>query len=224
MNIKIKNYIDALFSDIELNDKNASLKADLSLKMSDKFDAYIKAGKTENQAFSLVVANLVDVNDLLDDIVIDDQNNDQAKYYLKRNARNIAFGVSLYIIGAAVLIGFGGLGDYFGLGDAYPIVGLLTLLVVAAFATGLIVYTNMSTPHTFKSYSDDSNEEYKYLNPKQGRVLRQIISIYWLIVTFVYFLVTFITKRWDFTWIIWVLAAVFEGVIKTFFEIRYGSD
>lgn len=111
-----------------------------------------------------------------------------------------------------------------GGGDLYPIVGLLIMLVISAIATGIIIYSNMSMPLEYKDYNARINKEFTAIDSKQGRLLKSILSIYWLIVTFIYLAISFITYQWGITWIIWVLAAVFEMIIKTIFEMRYGDE
>lgn len=224
MNTKIKNYLDALFSDIPRSERAVELKEELSVNMSERFEDYLSEGKTENQAFSLVISSLGDLDAMLEEITPSDQFREEAHYYLRRNARNTALGVAMYILGAAALIGFGGLGSYFNLGDVLPIVGLLILLVFAAIATGLIVYSQMSTPLEYKDYNEQAKKEFKNLDSKYSRLLRNLLSIYWILVTFIYLAISFTSGAWGISWIIWILAAVFESIIKTVFEMRYGHD
>ena len=41
--------------------------------MSDRFEDYIKDGKTENQAFSLVVSSLGDIDEMLAGVIPDEE-------------------------------------------------------------------------------------------------------------------------------------------------------
>ena len=148
----------------------------------------------------------------------------QAHYYRKRNARNTAIGVAMYIIGATFLIGLGGLGDFLGNQVFYAMIGLLILLVISAVATGIIVYTNMSTPPEYKSYHDETKKEFENLDSKHGKLLKNILSIYWMIMTFIYLAISFTTMRWDITWIMWILVAVFQSILTTVFEMKYGNQ
>lgn len=42
---------------------------------------------------------------------------------------------------------------------------------------------------------------------------------YWVIVTVIYFVISFMTGRWLYTWLIFLLANVFEGAIRNFLGI-----
>ncbi len=224
MNSKIKNYVDVLFSDIPRSNKARELKEELLSNMSERFEDYIQEGKTENQAYSLVISNLGDIDEMLAEVMPTDEFLSSANYYRKRNARNTAISVAMYIISVVFLIGFAALGDSLGGGDLYPIIGLLIMLVISAIATGIIIYSNMSMPLEYKDYNATINKEFEGMDTKEGRLFKNILSVYWLIVTFIYLAISFITLRWGITWIIWVLAAVIESIIKTIFEMRYGDE
>lgn len=64
--------------------------------MSKRFEDYIEDDKTENQAYSLVISGLEDIDEILADIMPDDEFIEQAHYCRRRNARNIAIGVAMY--------------------------------------------------------------------------------------------------------------------------------
>lgn len=223
MNSKIKNYVDVLFSDIPRSKKANELKEELLSNMSERFEDAIQNGETENQAYSQVISNLGDIDEMLAEVMPSDQFVAEARYYRKRNAKNTAISVAMYIIGAAFLIGLGGFGEYLGNGDIYGITGLLILLLISAIATAIIIYTNMSTPLEYKDYNEETKKEFKDLDSKYSRLLENVLSIYWIIVTFIYLAVSFITWRWDITWIIWILAAILPLILKTVFEMKYGD-
>lgn len=224
MNSKINNYVEVLFSDIPRSKKANELKEELTSNMSDRFEDYIKEGKTENQAYSLVISSLGDIDEMLFDVMPNDEFLQEANFYRMRNAKNTAIGVGMYIIGAAFLIGLGGFGEQLGNEDFYGVIGVLILLVISAIATGIIIYSNMSTPLEFKDYNDETKKELKNLDSKQNRLLNNILSIYWSLITFIYLAISFTTRRWDITWIIWVLAGVFNSILKIIFEMRYGDE
>ena len=73
MNSKIKNYVEVLFSDIPRSKKANELKEELLSNMSERFDDYIGDGKTENQAYSLVISSLGDIDEMLEDVMPNDE-------------------------------------------------------------------------------------------------------------------------------------------------------
>ena len=224
MNHKVKNYVEALFSDIPRSKKSLMLKQELMATMSEQFEKYIQEGQTENQAYSLVISQLGDIDERLADVMPSVEFVQQANFYRKRNAKNIAIGVAMYIVGVAFLIGLGALGMLLGNEDSYGVAGLILLLLISAVATGIIIYTTLSTPIEYKDYDKKTKKEYENLDSKHGRLLENITTTFWIIVAFIYLMVSFITMRWDITWLIFVLAAIVDSIIKTIFEMRYSNE
>ena len=91
---------------------------------------------------------------------------------------------------------------------------------MAAIATGLIVYSHMSTPQEYKDYDEQSERERRIYSGNGGHIRKSIMSIYWSIVTLIYLAISFITMQWGITWIIWVLAGILSGIIEVIFEMR----
>lgn len=224
MNSKIKNYVEVLFSDIPRSKKANELKEELLSNMSERFEDYTQEGKTENQAYSLVISSLGDIDEMLADVIPSDEFLKNANYYRNRNAKTTAISVAMYIIGVVFLIGFGALGEFLGNEDFYGVIGLLIMLLISAAATGLVIYTNMSMPLEYKDYNKGVAKEFKDMDTRHARLLRNILSIYWTIITFIYLVVSFVTMAWGITWVIWILATAFESIIKTVFEMRYGDE
>lgn len=215
MNKKIKNYIDVLFSEVPRSRKAAELKEELMSNMNDRFEDYIREGKTETQAYSLTVANMGEIDDMIKEVMPDADFKKEAQFYRKRNARNTAIGVMLYILGAACVV-TGGLFEQ----ESLQIASVIVLLVLAAIATGLIVYSHMSTPQEYKDYDEQTEQERRIYNSPNGATYKSIMSIYWSVMTIAYLAISFLTGAWHISWIIWPLAGVLSGIVTTIFELR----
>lgn len=50
------------------------------------------------------------------------------------------------------------------------------------------------------------------------RMFRQIMEIYWLLVTIVYFVISFSTMKWYITWIIWLIGAALDRAIRIIWD------
>lgn len=224
MNSKIKNYVDVLFSDIPGTKKARELKEEILSNMSERFEDYISQGKTENQAYSLAVSSMGDIDEMLEEVMPNAEFVKKGEEYRKRNARNTAIGVAMYLIGAAVLIGFGEFGALNGNEDLFGVTGLIILLLISAAATGLIIYTRMSTPPEYCDFEKQTRSVHKISHDADSRMHSLIFSVYWLFITFIYLSISFYTMQWGITWLIWILAGVFSAIIETIFEMRRGDD
>ena len=90
-------------------------------------------------------------------------------------------------------------------------VGVGILLILCAIGVKIIVLTCIR-----KGGMDKLMEEgdYTRLNKKIGKY----DGIYWAIVTAIYLAWSFVSQRWDFTWIVWpvagVLFAAYHEILK----------
>lgn len=215
MNHKIDSYINALFADVPRTKKAQELKDELLSNMRDRYEDYLREGKSEAQAYSLTVASMGDVDAMIADVMPDEDFRREAQYYRSRNARNTAAGVALYILGAALVVS-SGLSDR----ERLQIMSVVGLLILAAIATALIVYSHMSTPVEFREVDEDERWERELLKTPGGHRVKAILSIYWSAITIVYLAVSFLTFAWHITWIIWPLAAILSGIFRIIWELR----
>lgn len=224
MNKKIRDYVEVLFSDIPRSQKANELKEELLSNMTERFDDYISQGKSENQAYSLVISNLGDVDEMLAEVMPDADFVSQARSYRRRNARNTAISVAMYIISPVFVIFFETLGHLSGYFELFESLGLLFFFLFIGGATALLIYSSMSTPPEYKDYNDQSKEIQRLYTGQHGRMSKLILSVYWLLVTLAYLTISFWTSRWDITWIIWVLSGVLHEIVKTILEMRYEDE
>ena len=222
MNNKIKNYIDVLFAEVPRSKKAIELREELASNMNDRFEDCIRQGMSEAQAYSQTVANMGDVDALLAEVMPDAEFRTQAQYYRRRNARSTGIAVALYILGAAIVVASALFEERFG--ESAPIIGVVILLVLAAAATGMLIYSHMSTPQEFKDYDEMSESERKLYATPAGKKLRAVQSIFWSVITIVYLAVSFLTYAWHITWIIWPVAGILSGIFKTVLELRENHE
>lgn len=95
------------------------------------------------------------------------------------------------------------------------VIGLM--LVLIAIGVKMIVLTSIRQGGFEKLLEEG---DYSRLNKRAGR----FDGIYWMVVTAIYLAWSFITTRWDFTWIVWpvagVLFAVYREIMKAIVRSR----
>ena len=129
---------------------------------------------------------------------------DAKKQNVKSNfARNIALSVMLYIFAVvAIIICAAQFGQ--------PIIGVSIFFILVAIATGTLIYNGIY-------YSKESNDE-KHV--KENSILKQITSIVCLIGVIVYLLISFITMAWSITWIIFIIVALVNQIIRLIYSVN----
>ncbi|MBQ9539340.1 MAG: hypothetical protein IJU95_08705 [Treponema sp.] len=208
MNSKIKNYVDVLFNDIPMTRKAAELKEEILSNMSEHFDSHIAEGKGENQAYTEALADMGNIDELLESLAPERELKPKIDAYRQKRARHTAIAVMLYIIGVAVLCAPPAICSVFDIGNEEKagVIGFITMLVFVAVATGLLVYTRMNVPHEVEPYLEQKKAKFN-TNTKQGRLWSSISKIYWLMVTAAFLGISFLTGAWYITWLIWLIAS-----------------
>ena len=97
-----------------------------------------------------------------------------------------------------------------------PIIGLTIMFALIAVATGLLVYNSSLRPkyekmddtmvEEFKQWQDES----KHKNEKRSAYL----GAFWSLIVALYFIISFATMAWYITWIIFLIGAAVEQIIK----------
>ncbi len=214
MEKKIDNYIDVLFSDIPRSKKATELKEELRANMNERYQDYMSQGQSETQAYSLTIANIGNIDEMLSEVMPDADFKKEAQRYRTRSAKLTGISVGMYILGAAAVVA----SALFG--ETASVIGVVIMLVLAAVATGMIIYVNMSTPQEYKDFFQQS----RFGKINNDKKLEGIMSIYWGAATCAYLAWSFISFDWHITWIIWPIAGVLSGIIKTVYEMRNGNE
>ncbi len=223
MNSKINNYVEVLFSDIPVNKKSSELKEEMLSNMNERFNDYISEGKSENQAYSMVISSLGDVDEMLAEVMPDEKFKNEATFFRNRRAKNTAISTILFILAPLSLLFIGVIGETLNIDD--EIIGLLAIsmpVILIAISIGLIVYTKMSAPPEYQSYNQHIEIQTEKYNEKKHnkKIRKEIMSIYWMVVTLIYLIISFISGDWSFTWIIWIIALIVESIIETILKMR----
>ena len=125
-----------------------------------------------------------------------------------RFTRCIVAGVTLCILGVIPVV----LTACIGVVEFYVLLSVDVLLWLVALATILFVYGGMTYGcYTQLLQQDDYTPERKRMDQKLG-------GAYWCVVTAAYLAVSFLTGRWDKTWIIWVCAGVLYGGVCAYVQ------
>jgi hypothetical protein len=105
--------------------------------------------------------------------------------------------------------------------DEIVVMCVSILLVLVAGGVYLIVWSgNINESFTKLLQEKDYNVNNKSINKKVEKTFGWIGGVYWSVLTALYIGVSFITDRWDITWIVWIVAGCVYGVIKKIIKAR----
>lgn len=94
-----------------------------------------------------------------------------------------------------------------------PIVASSIFLLICGVATCILIYTRT----VYKK------EKIK-VEKEESKLYKQISGIVSTIILIIYLLISFITFRWDITWIIWIIYALIMKIIKLIMSLRGDED
>lgn len=119
---------------------------------------------------------------------------------------NLTIGVSMYIVGVIPLF----VAAMFDGSDFVCVSCVSLLLVFVAVGTFLITRVGMIRGSYQKLLQQ---EDYSVENKETNRRIGYVGGVYWSIITAIYLGMSFVTLRWDRTWIIWPVAGVLYAAV-----------
>ena len=213
MKQQIQSYVDTLFANTQNKPCILEIKEELLANLNEKYDDLIVSGKDENEAYSIVISGIGDINSLLEDMGGKDE------YKLletenKKVARGLftAMGVALYILSFVPVILLQNI-DY---SDA----GAAIMFAIWAIATGIIVYGNIANKTKYIKKDSSFVEEYKEKvssSGDRGKLMSALSSALWPLIVTIYLTISFLTEKWHITWIIFLLGLVAQQFIALIF-------
>lgn len=220
MEDKLRAYMDHVFRDIKPSKKSVELKEEILQNLVDKYHDLLAEGKTPEAAYNIAIASIGDTEELLSSLrengvqgsTISAEKMEQGR---RKSALLTTVAVMMYILSVLPPILMTGTKYEETLAPA------LMLCIIAA-ATGLVIYGQMSKLR-YRKVDDSIVEEFKeWQNQTDSdrRAFRAISSAMWSLITVIYIVVSFTTMAWHITWVIFLIGAAIEGIIKAVFELK----
>lgn len=137
------------------------------------------------------------------------ENKEEKKILSKQEARRksaeiVSSSVFIYIVATALFVVAI---DFIKLEET---VAVALFLCIFAWATARIIKHYMSIPKFEK------NKEEKIEN----EVMKAIIGIVWCVCFAIYFVLSFLTMAWQFTWILFIIGALSTEIVKLIFMLK----
>jgi hypothetical protein len=209
VNKRIEEYVNELFAGMPGDQYVLDIKEELLSNLCEKYDDLVADGKSEEDAYALVIASIGDVNDLV---------SGGARYGFhtheeiekKHNIKNvfISIGGALFILSIAALFVL----NMYG----YQTAGIGAMIVLCAIATGCVIYGANTGKDKYKKTDDTFTENYKEKAFEEDRIAKlkkAVSSALWPLIVVVYFAVSFITGMWAVTWIIFLIGVFVQQLI-----------
>lgn len=168
----------------------------------DRYDDLIDQGKSPEAAYRLAIAGIGDVNELMGSgSPAPIEPVDSTKVICKKNLRAIA--IALYIACVIPVVALGNIGN--------GVIGVCIMLFMVAIATALMVISSVgqSTSQKKADEAEPTHPVYKAYNALSGAVTLAI-----------YLLVSFWSGAWHITWLIFLISAAIDGIVRAIFDLK----
>ena len=249
MKDKLKEFMDTVFADAEEraphNRRLQELKEEMLRNLCDRYDDLVANGKTPAAAYNVAVTGVGDVTELLDSVIAESaaestaeaeaaapsrkrtltpEEAEKVQAYKRRSAILTAVAVSMYILCWLPLVTLSALvGD-----DVGGTVGLCVMFLMIAGATAMLIYNDQSKPAGYSADDDDDDRSDREDDDdddgagRRGRspAYKVVSALLWLVTLGVYLSVSFATGAWNVTWLIFLIVAALDNVIKAIFDLR----
>ncbi len=217
MNEKLRAHVERLFTDAPKTKRAIELKEELLSNLMDRFNDLLSQGRSEEEAFKTVINSIGDVDELIRSLrETDVMDYSQMQKERKKTALIVTLAVGMYAFSIILMI----VGIAAFRFNAVIMVG--TMLLISLAATCILVYHFMSRPKYVKA-DDTLVEEFKQWKSESARtekVRKSISSILWTSAVAVYFLISFLFHIWAFSWIVFLLAAVADRILKLSYQLK----
>ena len=214
MNERIKSHLDSLFEDAPKTRQVADMYQELLAGCLDKYADLTAGGMDSEEAYKNVIDGIGDVKELLGYIEkteVFDPADDAEKR--KRRAFFTSAGICGYFIALSMYFLFSYSGG--------AIIGLALMIAFAGVSTMLLVYGRMTTVTKYEKADDTLVEEMKaqmFIGSKDRKMASLATSSLWSLVVTVYLVVSFLSGRWDITWIVFPFAGGLQNLISAYFN------
>lgn len=198
MKEKLISYVNLLFAGTADCD---DIRQEILQNTLDRYDDLLDQGKTPEAAYRLAIGGIGDINELLGQEPPAPETPTRRDTPGKKGMRAVA--VALYILCPLPLLALADSGL-----EIYGLCGLLTFVAVA---TALMM---LGSP----GKGSEIREE-RPMSPRQD-LWRGVRSLASVVTVAVYLGVSFLTRAWYITWLIFPIAAALEGIIKAILDLR----
>ena len=222
MKERIRKHIDGLFKDAPKTRKAMELKEEMIQNTLEKYQDLVGEGYQEEDAYQNVINSIGDVTELFGEL--EEKNLLNLPEDLRRKRAMLkTIAVGLYIFAGAVFIMGMVIVDYYlsMMQEAGLLIFAATIFLCIP-PTCMLVYAANMYP-AFSKKEENLVETYKeavHARNKKKAVKVSVGVIIWLVTITIYFIISFVTYKWQVTWITFLIGACAQAISELIFNLR----
>lgn len=188
------------------------IKQEILQNTLDRYDDLISEGKAPEAAYRLAITGIGDINEILGQSVPPTAAHASAPSHTESDTFNKKLlrscGIALYILCPTPLLILSEIG--------LPTIGLCGTLALVAVATMLMVLGGKK-----QDPSEASSVTPPSPRTELDKSIHSIISVLGLAV---YFILSFLTRAWHLTWLVFPLTGAVKGLVKAIMDLKEAED
>lgn len=207
MREQLIQYVNLLFAGASDSDE---IRAEILQNTLDRYDDLLSQGKAPEAAYRLAISGIGDINEILGAAPQSSAPTSSVKEQLIEEEEDVrrkklrAVAIAMYILCAVPLIALSELG--------LDILGLCLTLGLVACATYLIIISS-------KKDEDEEITDKSESSP-QKELKKSVSNLIWAIGLAIYLVISFTTRAWYITWIIFPLIGSIQGLINAIIDLK----
>ncbi|MFV0394063.1 MAG: permease prefix domain 1-containing protein [Coprobacillaceae bacterium] len=220
MNDELRKYLDKLFEDAPKTRASYELKEELLANSTEKYSDLVESGIPEGEALHIVMDSIGDIEQLFETMETTEKK-EAIEVNLKKKALFRTTAIGLYILGFILAIIVDEVAPV-----RYDFLGGVSILVMAAIATCILVYESIAYPK-YKKENDTVVENFKEWNhnKKANKEIKNAVNvIIWMCTLVAYFILSFMTMAWYITWVIFLIGVCAQAIASLLFQIKDNKE
>lgn len=222
MNERIRKHIDELFKDAPRTRKAMEWKEEVIINTIEKYQDLIGEGYQEEDAWQIVINSIGDVTELFQELKEENPWN-LSEELRKKKAVMKTVAAGLYILAVVVCLSWTFFSErYFYMEPEMGVIGVLLGILICIAPTCMLVYAANMYPEFHKKNDDilESYKEFRYARNREKAVKTSVSVIIWLMTLILYFAISFVTLRWEVSWITFLVGGCIQAIAVLLFSLK----
>lgn len=221
MEERLRDYVVSLFQEAPMTKKMIEVREEILTNVLERYRDLLASGATPEEAYEISKRSIGNLGEIVSSLEEPENLQTAAPIFSPedsqiRKKRSLCDGIStaLFILSPIFVIICSVAGE--------PIIGVCLLFIAVAAGVGIRVYASGAyKTETYQRVDDSVVEEFKEWRSNRDETRRRIKlyeGILWPVIVAAYFVVSFATNAWYITWIIFLIGAALNQLMKVVVE------
>lgn len=225
---RLRAHLDELFAGAPHTRAAYELQEELFVNSMEKYTDLLSEGMPAETAYQTVVAGIGNVDEIFAELGVEPAGASAAPMGVteeqrQKSAVTTAIAIGLYVFAGVVMFAGFALSEAL-YSDVVALLGLVVALAVCIIPTVMLVYNAKRYP-TYEKKEETVVENFKEFTSEsqQRKAMRGAVSsLVWTLILIAYFVISFTTGAWAYTWLLFIIGGCIESIVSLAFSMKRG--